>query len=544
MNMNVHCTSFLFLLSEYDDVEICPNLTVKRCREKLIHRYKQGICKVQIKPWDRSSVENVKSIYTVVQMYKKDQGGKTLGEHEKVVLENSVDEIFTTKVNGVLPYRILVIAAAGKGKTTAVAKMAYDWAYCTEDSPFEDLPLLFILKLRNVDKRSSLGKAIIANLLPDVKELTPEVMNSFIDSHQKMCWIILDGLDEYSVRITSNSKDGKNIVRILNNVDLPECRVLVTSRPHLEKDFDREELPFVYAKMVIEGFSQEYSREYIGKFFHNDHRSESLGEYLDKEDIINELVSTPLFCLMVCYLWKEGLLEGTKTQTSLFDQVNNFLWHHWKRKTGKDQPGLLNKIVCSLGKVALYGLLDDSKKLIFTEEDFKADSKALNQGCRMGIISSTTIYHRPVDPSEKHTKNVIEFYHRLAQEHSAGKYLAQESSKLRLRHHFAKYDNVIKDIRERIGDYENLLRFTAGTTDEVCVRVIESILKNKTLSQGNKYRILLDCSSESNTSHLNASWSLKKLISNDSVCIMYPTIYTVIGFRNLPKDVVAKVIVD
>ena len=28
-----------------------------------------------------------------------------------------------------LPDRILVIAGAGKGKTTAVAKMAYDWAY-------------------------------------------------------------------------------------------------------------------------------------------------------------------------------------------------------------------------------------------------------------------------------------------------------------------------------------------------------------------------------------------------------------------------------
>ena len=98
------------------------NLTIGACRDKLINEYKRKTCKVQIKPWDRGSVEDVKDIYTIVTMYKKDAHGKNLGEKEKVMLDGSVDEIFTTTVGGILPERIVVIAGAGKGKTTAVAK--------------------------------------------------------------------------------------------------------------------------------------------------------------------------------------------------------------------------------------------------------------------------------------------------------------------------------------------------------------------------------------------------------------------------------------
>ena len=111
-------------------------------------------------------------MYTVVTMYKKDAHGKNVGEKEKITLEGSVDEIFTTKVQGMLPDRIVVIAGAGRGKTTALAKMAYDWAYRVQGSPFENLPLLFILRLRDVSPETSFGQAIIEQLLHDIPELT------------------------------------------------------------------------------------------------------------------------------------------------------------------------------------------------------------------------------------------------------------------------------------------------------------------------------------------------------------------------------------
>ena len=184
LELPIILTYLTFLIvTDFPDMKIAGNFTLSKCREKLIHRYKTNFrssftCKVQIKPWDKGSIEDVKDIYTVVTMYKKDAHGKNIGEKEKISLEGSVDEIFTTKVNGMLPDRIVVIAGAGKGKTTAVAKMAYDWAYRVQGSPFENLPLLFILRLRDVSPETSFGQAIIEQLLNDVPDLTSKPLEN------------------------------------------------------------------------------------------------------------------------------------------------------------------------------------------------------------------------------------------------------------------------------------------------------------------------------------------------------------------------------
>eukprot|EP00057_Strongylocentrotus_purpuratus_P016535 XP_011671009.1 PREDICTED: G-protein coupled receptor 126 [Strongylocentrotus purpuratus] len=103
-------------------------------------------------------------------MVKKD----ARGQDKKEILQGSVAEIFSTKVNGSLPARILISAPAGRGKTTAVAKIAYDWVYREKGSALEHLPLLFVVKFRNTSQRTSIGEAIQSQLLSDVDDLTPE----------------------------------------------------------------------------------------------------------------------------------------------------------------------------------------------------------------------------------------------------------------------------------------------------------------------------------------------------------------------------------
>ena len=241
--------------------EITSNFTVDMCRKKLVKLYKMNICKVQIKPWERSSKVDINDIYTVVTMYKKAPHGKDIGDHDKVILEGSVNDIFKTRVDGMLPARIVVFAAAGKGKTTAVAKLAYDWAYRIQGSPLRDLPLLFILKLRNVHQEASFGQAIISELLPDVEDITPSSLEKFIKNNQQLCWVILDGLDEYSGSlVSSDDTQGSNIARILQFIYLREMRVLVTSRPHVEKDLMQGDVQSYYTNMELEGFSTENSR--------------------------------------------------------------------------------------------------------------------------------------------------------------------------------------------------------------------------------------------------------------------------------------------
>ena len=483
---------------------------------------------------------DVQDIYTVVTMYKKDAHGQNIGEHEKVILEGSVNDIFQTKVNGMLPKRIVVFAAAGKGKTTAVAKMAYDWAYRVQGSPLRDIPLLFVLKLRNVHREASLGQAIVSESLPDVKDLSPTSLEEFIRANQDLCWVILDGLDEYSRSIASTDQEtNSNIIHILQCTDLLELRVLVTSRPHVEKDFIHGDIPNYYAKMEIEGFSTANSHKYIKKFFRNAVKGLDLITYLKLNDVINELVLTPLFCLMICYLWREGLLSGINTQTKLFDSVNEFLWQHARAKGGNYSRGWLERTLRYLGKVALKGLLDDSNKLIFTHDDFKSCQDAITTGCTLGLISQTKSYYwTPLQPQTE--KTCIEFYHKLAQEHCAATYLARKhenTNRLILRINGSQLDKVLKNKRNVIGEYEHLIRFLGGRSNDTRARVMGGILASSSLSKREKHRLLLDCSSESEDLSGSVSSVIScGFISSGSMELTAPTIYTAIGMKKLPDS--------
>ncbi|XP_030849924.1 uncharacterized protein LOC105438970 [Strongylocentrotus purpuratus] len=481
-------------------------------------------------------------------MVQKDARGQDTKKKE--TLQGSVAEIFSTKVNGELPARILISAPAGRGKTTAVAKMAYDWVHREKGSALELLPLLFVVKFRNTSQLTSIGEAIKSQLLSDVDDLTPEGLESFIRENQGICHIILDGLDEYAGISSSNWSLGSNIVSVIRWEEFPECRVLVTTRPHLENFFNQAELPRVYTKMWIEGFSQESSREYIDKFFASTSNpcgghGHGLKVYLDDQPLINELVKTPLFCLMVCHLWSEERLNTkTATQTELLDSVNVFLMHHANARAKSKEKQItqdeiteeeLIEIIRKLGKVALAGLIDDSKKLIFMPHDFRRVPAILDRACELGILSKTTIPTTMLQRSHNTTSTTIEFYHKLVQEHSAGKYLAAKTKKYMLRLKISKLDRLLRNIKANIGDYENLIRFAAGTDNSLCIRIMKALLSNRFLDESERYRILLDCSSETKGTQQNVSSLVQRCVNAESIVLKSPTVYTVVGMQNLPK---------
>ncbi|XP_041467402.1 uncharacterized protein LOC121417736 [Lytechinus variegatus] len=524
--------------------KISESLTVGQCREKLRHRYLDNLCKIQLKPWDKSDYAELKDLHTVVTMMRKDSSGKDTKKKEE--LEGSVDKIFSTKVNGRLPSRILISAQAGVGKTTAVAKIAYDWAEEKQESALEHLPLLFLVKFRNTSHRTSIGEAIKSQLLSDVDDLAAKGIESFIRRNQGICHIILDGLDEYAGISSEN-----NIVNVIQCDEFPQCRVLVTTRPHLESYFNQGYLPRAYTIMWIEGFSMESSRNYIDRFFtlsSTDEKGRKLKEYLNEQPLINELVKTPLFCLLICHLWSEDKLgNNVSTQTELFDSVNIFLMHHANARSGSTTSrktftcNELSRIVNGIGRVALSGLLDDAKKLVFTLQDFCKIPRILDKACELGILSKTTVAMAQLPQSNETTHTSIEFYHKLAQEHSAGKFIAKETWRILLRYKISKLDRILRSIEGNIGDYEQLLRFAAGKDRNIGIRIMEAILSNEHLHDSERYRILLDCSSESKDSEGDMSSLVQRCVNAQSMILKAPTIYTFVGMQNLPKRLQSEV---
>ena len=188
-----------------------------------------------------------------------------------------------------------------------------------------------------------------------------------------------------------------------------------------------------------------------------------------------------------------------------------------------------------LGRVALKGLLSDNNKLIFRNEDFKKVPDALKDGCELGIIAITSSNEVYDTISQKHVlKESIEFYHKLAQEHTAGKYLTKISTRMKMKFKFSKLDRVMRTKQTCIGTYEHLLRFASGTNNDVCLRIMTGILSNSFLDNSEKYRIILDCSSESTGLEGNASSMVQGCVANGVVTLKSPTIYTIVGITKLP----------
>eukprot|EP00057_Strongylocentrotus_purpuratus_P009346 XP_011663820.1 PREDICTED: uncharacterized protein LOC105438127 [Strongylocentrotus purpuratus] len=295
--------------------------------------------------------------------------------------------------------------------------------------------------------------------------------------------------------------------------------------------------------MWIEGFSRESSCEYINKFFastSNPSKGQSLKNYLDEQPLIDELVKTPLFCLMICHVWSEGLLDsGTTTQTELLDKVNVFLMHYANERSKssvKITQEKLKEVIYQLGEVALTGLLDDAKQLVFTPHDFRKVPATLDMACELGIVSKTTGNIMRLPQSNETTSTTIEFYHKLAQEHSAGKFLADQTNRFLLHLKISKLDRVLRKIQANICDYENLIRFAAGTDNILCIRIMKALLKNSFLDESERYRILLDCSSETTGTQGNVSSLVQRCVNAERIVLKSPTVYTVVGMQNLPKQ--------
>ena len=462
---------------------------------------------------------------------------KKHGQHGWVagILEGSTSEMLPAEMGEKLPERIAIFAPAGKGKTTAVAKLTYDWAHGVRGSPVKDRPLLFVVRLRDANAETSIGQEIASQLLSDVRELSPRMIESFVYHHQKQCYIVLDSLDEFKGNLDSDKDGHGNIANILRGKEYPECGVLVTSRPHLERDFNNsEELSKLYTKLELKGFSEESTREYVSKFFalFNDMtKGEELMNFLAQRPLMSELVSTPLFCMMISSLWNEGVLANIETQTALLESVNTSLYEH-SRSRQKITEDQFHATVKFLGKIVLKKLLSGAR-LEFTEDDFTKNQQALEIGCEIGIISPSVCKQKLFSLSPELPQMRVEFYHKLAQEHVAGKYLAGKDKKHRLRMRRSGLDSVLRRIKGRILDYEDLLRFSAGTNSKICIRIMESILASTSLAQSEKFRILLSLSSE--TAKLEGRFS--KMIwqcAERDIILESPTTYTAVGLMRLP----------
>ncbi|XP_071503754.1 uncharacterized protein [Diadema antillarum] len=466
--------------------QFCSALNVERCRSELATKYRTSLCMIQLVPWDPKSHVDMDTIFTDVCLLTDDTSSAT---KERVSLPGSYNDILSVKMNNAEPRRILVEGKAGSGKTTLMSKFAYDWLEGVKDSPLVDVSLLFCLQLRFVSQNTDFGDAVVEQLLPEDTAITALQIEEFVKSHPDKVLIVLDGYDEFQPDIQGIKGTG-NILRIIENRRLTGCRVIVTCRPWKAADFQEDHLANSYVHMAIEGFSTKGTKTFIQRYFHHDlEQAYHLFDYLRENSAVRTVTPFPLFCAMLCQVWKDAdesrreKMRDIVTLSKLFDYIFTYLWgHHHKKQSSsvrrpvkpkrlslkrKKQNGNevgLDKENClkRLGKIALQGLISPEKRLQFTAQDFKKCPDVFHAACAVGLLVRQKVCATGTQgaggPETKSTE-AIAFFHKLAQEKCAGIYLSSLCTKQPKR-----FVQTLKNvfILARAAEFRYVLQFACG----------------------------------------------------------------------------------
>ena len=338
----------------------------------------------------------------------------------------SYTEMFTRKSReGRTFTKILVSAPAGLGKTTFVAKIAYDWATGVEGSPLKDISLLFVLNMRHISHTTDLEDAINAQIFPEDTQISRRELERLIKRYERSTTVILDAVDESVRHLYSHPDNCGTIVKLLQGKRFLSCRLLVTTRPWRISEITRE--CNVFAHFEIIGFNHDDINEYLNKYFDQDvGLKNSLIKYMKQNPLIAEIVSVPLMALLVCVYWKE--IEEKKFPNrigQLYSAIINIMHHHFTRKQSLLPPtpeteGVIQHLVCRMGKMALKGFWPPENRIVFTSEDISSATD-VEKACEIGLISKEE--SRPSVISFRR-QTTLTFFHKTCGEKCAGDYMA------------------------------------------------------------------------------------------------------------------------
>ena len=157
-------------------------------------------------------------------------------------------KLFLLDPTDIMGKKVLVTGDPGKGKSTFVKKIAWDWSR----GVFVDITLVLVVQLKLVKSEDSIESIIIRQCPPlEGLKISEKKLRYILDTFGKRCLLILDGLDEY---------DGKNedVWKIIRGQKFYHCNVLLTSRPHCIGEVEVNG----YTVRTVQGFTKEMSEAY------------------------------------------------------------------------------------------------------------------------------------------------------------------------------------------------------------------------------------------------------------------------------------------
>ena len=424
--------------------------------------------------------------------------------HHKIA---TINELFAPFDGTTLyPYTILIEGAPGIGKTTMCKEIAYQWAKRTILTKRKLLFLLFMgdPQLKNLKDVQSLVKYFFQN-----ENLTKKVTTWLMITGGKYLTIILDGYDELS----KESKPCFIIDEILSHDDLPNCGIVITSRPAASSNLHDT----VHCRAEILGFTKEDQCSFIKNALKGqDNKIKELIVFLENNPSLNALCYTPLNMSILLYLTEDGINLLPKTQTILYQKfiIKTIIYFLKKNKnismtamSSLDEfPPPYNHIIKELSQFAFLALRKD--QLVFTLAEVKAKCPNLTPAnwYTLGLLKPAQ-YFKPQDTCNHQS---VHFLHYSVQEYMAAYYIASlEANRLSLllRETFWNphyFNTWIMYVGITGGKHFTFTHFLSGNYFYMSSWFFNPKISNEILNNKIKCLYLLCCSAEVDSEQLSS----------------------------------------
>ena len=189
-------------------------------------------------------------------------------------------------------------------------------------------------------------------------------------NHGKTLTLLIDGYDEMPEELRDNSL----IADILNRQVLPDCGLVMSSRPHASVLLRKQ----ATLRVDILGFTEEQRKHYIEHSLNDQSQIKQLTTYLEQHIIISSLCYVPFNMVLLLFLYKQGdPLPHNATQLYNIFICLTIRRNHTKYGIPVKQPITdinnlpepYGKFIQQLSKLSLQAL--NNNQLIFTLDQIK-----------------------------------------------------------------------------------------------------------------------------------------------------------------------------
>ena len=369
-------------------------------------------------------------------------------EKENPEAENGL----SPKVGGRPVRFILVEGPPGIGKSTFAWEVCRRW---DEIESLRDYHTVVLLKLRekwvlNATKPSDLFR------YPPDPEFSTTIASALNESYGRSLLLILDGFDEVSHSFHEISV----IKSILCRQLLPECTIILTTRPVAKSTLESICQPRIDKHVEIIGFTEEERVRYITEVFSKEPELQmNFLKYMFLVPHIKSMMYIPLNCAIIAQVYYESQssrnLTIPRTRTQLYKALSNSLLVRYMKMKNSDfecssvLPEGLDEEDFDTFKILAKFAFDsyhkgESRKVTFFKED-------IPEGLvHFGFMNESTEMY-----AGKGVERTFSFLHLSLQEYLAAWHLANSYSiEFQVAYHWLAVDPSQHQRREALSTYK------------------------------------------------------------------------------------------